>query len=103
MIEDQNVHKNVLLKPSNAGSSNSVSEISKILAKVQKKKIDLQKLEHQGAKISKSQLNKISEMWHQQMNISPQYWKTWDQMSQVERIDSLFADETPEEKEIAKK
>jgi hypothetical protein len=24
-------------------------------------------------------------------------------MSQVERIDSLFADETPEEKEIAKK
>ena len=37
------------------------------------------------------------------MNISPQYWKTWDQMSQIERIDSLFADETPEEKEIAKK
>ena len=63
--DQQKVHKNILLKPSNAGASNSMSEISKILAKVQKKKIDLHKLEHQGAKISKSQLNKISEMWHQ--------------------------------------
>ena len=63
--DQQKVHKNILLKPSNAGGSNSMSEISKILAKVQKKKIDLHKLEHQGAKISKSQLNKISEMLHQ--------------------------------------
>lgn len=45
--------------------------------------MDLLKLENhiQGGKISKVKLNKISEMWHQSMNISPQYWKTWDQMS----------------------
>lgn len=64
MPSDQaKVQNHLLVKPSTAG--HSMSEISKILAKVQKKKFDIAKLEHQGAKISKSQLNKISEMWHQ--------------------------------------
>ena len=35
-------------------------------------------------------------------NVPPMYYKTWDQMSVVQRINSLFPEWTLEEKEVHK-
>lgn len=36
-------------------------------------------------------------------SLKPLYWKTWEQMTGPERVDSLFPEETPEEKEEQRK
>ena len=54
------------------------------------------------SQIGKLSTKKPKKSIHSKMifsSIAPQYWKTWEEMTQQERIDSMFPLETEEEKQ----